>query len=98
MATVIEARELSKRFVLRHNRSGSIKERFLGLLHSSHRERSKNSGRSATSRSRSKRVNRLASSGRNGSGKSTFLRLVAGIHRPTSTAGSPYAAQRASER
>ena len=39
METVIESQGLSKQFLLRHNRSGSIKERFLGLIHTSHRER-----------------------------------------------------------
>ena len=35
MSIVIDSQGLSKRFVLRHNRSGSIKERFLGLIHPS---------------------------------------------------------------
>ncbi len=39
MSIVIESQGLSKQFFLRHNRSGSIKERFLGLIHPSHRER-----------------------------------------------------------
>ena len=38
MERVIETQGLSKRFLLRHNPSGSLKERFLGLIHSSHRE------------------------------------------------------------
>jgi ABC-type polysaccharide/polyol phosphate transport system ATPase subunit/SAM-dependent methyltransferase len=83
MARVIEAEGLSKRFFLRHNRSGSLKERFLGVLHPSRREQveefwalrdvslSVDSGEA------------IGIVGRNGSGKSTFLRLVAGIHRPT---------------
>ena len=44
MANVIESAGLSKRFMLRHNRSGSIKERFLGLIHSSIASEPRNSG------------------------------------------------------
>jgi ABC-type polysaccharide/polyol phosphate transport system ATPase subunit len=81
---VLEARGLSKRFLLRHNRTGSVKERFLGVFHASHRERVEEFW---ALRDVSLRINAgeaVAIVGRNGSGKSTFLRLVAGIHRPTS--------------
>jgi ABC-type polysaccharide/polyol phosphate transport system ATPase subunit/SAM-dependent methyltransferase len=83
MSAVIESSGLSKRFLLRHNRSGSIKERFLGLIHASHREQTEEfwALRDVTmSISSGEAVGII---GRNGSGKSTFLRLVAGIHRPT---------------
>ncbi len=83
MSTVIESTGLSKRLLLRHNRTGSIKERFLGLIHASHREQTEEfwALRDVTlSISSGEAVGII---GRNGSGKSTFLRLVAGIHRPT---------------
>jgi ABC-type polysaccharide/polyol phosphate transport system ATPase subunit/SAM-dependent methyltransferase len=83
MSTVIDSQGLSKRFLLRHNRSGSIKESFLGLIHPSRRERTEDFW---ALRDVSLSVNAgeaVGLIGRNGSGKSTFLRLVAGIHRPT---------------
>ena len=83
MSIVIDSQGLSKRFLLRHNRSGSIKESFLGLIHPSRRERTEDFW---ALRDVSLSVNSgeaVGVIGRNGSGKSTFLRLVAGIHRPT---------------
>src|SRR4029077_10732958 len=78
------AGHLSKRFVLRHNRVGSIKERVLALAHPGRRERREEfwalRGMSLTIR----RGEAVGLVGRNGSGKSTFLKLVAGIHTPTS--------------
>jgi ABC-type polysaccharide/polyol phosphate transport system ATPase subunit/SAM-dependent methyltransferase len=83
MSIVIESQGLSKQFFLRHNRSGSIKERFLGLIHPSQRERTEEfwALRDVTLSVTSGEA--VGVIGRNGSGKSTFLRLVAGIHRPT---------------
>ena len=83
MDAAIIAEGLSKRFFLRHNRAGELKVRFLGLFHASKREMveefwalrdvSLSIGRGET----------VGVVGRNGSGKSTFLKLVAGLHRPT---------------
>lgn len=83
---VIETQALSKRFVLKHNRHGSIKERFLSLLHPSKREQVEEffALRDLTLRVDAGEAVGLV--GRNGSGKSTFLRLVAGITRPTTGA------------
>ncbi|HVH25672.1 MAG TPA: ABC transporter ATP-binding protein [Vicinamibacterales bacterium] len=82
--TAIEAQAVSKRFLLRHNASVELKVRFLGILHSERRETVEEfwalKGVSLTI----KRGEAVGLVGRNGSGKSTFLKLVAGTHRPTS--------------
>lgn len=83
MDAVIEAIAVSKRFMLYHNRSVSLKERFLGLVHPAHRQVAEEfwalRGISATIL----QGEALGIVGRNGSGKSTLLKLIAGIHRPT---------------
>jgi ABC-type polysaccharide/polyol phosphate transport system ATPase subunit len=84
MSRVVEARGLSKRFLLRRNRSASLKERFLGLLDSSRREKVEEFWALRDVSLAIDAGEAVAIVGRNGSGKSTFLRLVAGIHRPTS--------------
>ncbi len=80
---VILAEGVSKRFYLHHNRTGSLKERFLGLFHDRHRMR-------VSEFWALRDVSLVISTGqcvglvgRNGSGKSTLLKLIAGIYRPT---------------
>ena len=84
MEPVIVAENLSKRFLLRHNHAGELKVKVLGLFHRSKRETVEEfwalRGVSATI-GRGETVGII---GRNGSGKSTFLKLVAGLYRPTS--------------
>jgi ABC-2 type transport system ATP-binding protein len=84
MDPVIVADGLSKRFILRHNRAGELKVRFLGLFDKRKRESREEfwalRGMSATIG----HGETVGVVGRNGSGKSTFLKLVAGLHRPTS--------------
>lgn len=84
MPPAIVARDLSKRFLLRHNRAGEIKVRFLGMFHRHKREEIEEfwalRGVSATIG----QGEAVGVVGRNGSGKSTLLKLVAGLHRPTS--------------
>jgi len=84
MHECLVARDLSKRFLLRHNRAGDLKVRFLALFHERKRETVEEfwavRGLSVSIR----QGEAVGLIGRNGSGKSTFLRLVAGIYRPTS--------------
>ena len=83
MSLLVESRDLSKRFYLRHNPSGELKLKVLGLFDGSPRQRVEEFW---ALRAVSLKVNdgeALGLVGRNGSGKSTFLKVIAGIHQPT---------------
>jgi ABC-type polysaccharide/polyol phosphate transport system ATPase subunit/SAM-dependent methyltransferase len=81
---VIRADSVSKRFMLRHNASGELKVRFLGLLDGARRGSVEEFWALKGVTLRVERGDSVGLVGRNGSGKSTFLKLVAAIHRPTS--------------
>lgn len=83
MPLVIQTRQLSKRFVLRHN-AGDLKVRALGMLGAGARARREEFWAVREVSIRIDAGESLALVGRNGSGKSTFLKLIAGIHLPTS--------------
>jgi ABC-type polysaccharide/polyol phosphate transport system ATPase subunit len=80
----IEARRVSKQFVLRHNRSASIKSRVVGMVQPRQRERLEPFWALREISLSIRRGDQVGLIGRNGSGKSTLLKLIAGIHRPTS--------------
>lgn len=84
MTPAIEARSLSKQFVLRHNRAASLKVRLLGVFYERQREVLEEFWALKNITLSIGRGESAAIIGRNGSGKSTFLKLVAGVHRPTS--------------
>jgi ABC-type polysaccharide/polyol phosphate transport system ATPase subunit len=81
---VIEAQGVSKQFQLRHNVSVELKVRFLGFLHPQKRQSIEEFWALKNVSLRIDRGEAVGLVGRNGSGKSTFLKLIAAIHRPTS--------------
>jgi ABC-type polysaccharide/polyol phosphate transport system ATPase subunit/SAM-dependent methyltransferase len=84
VSVVIAADQLSKRFLLKHNRMGSLKERFLSVIHRNRRETVEAFWALQQVSMEIAEGEAVGVIGRNGSGKSTLLRLVAGIHHPTS--------------
>ena len=84
MIPVIEAHGVSKRFILRHNRAAELKVRFLSVLQRRYRETQEEFWALRDVSLRIGRGEAVGLIGRNGSGKSTFLKLVAAIYRPTS--------------
>ena len=81
---IVEAREVSKRFFLRHNPSGSLKVHFLALFSGNHKESVEAFWALRDVSLTIGRGDSIGLVGRNGSGKSTFLKLIAAIHQPTS--------------
>jgi ABC-2 type transport system ATP-binding protein len=80
----IVAEHVSKRFALHVNRTGSLKERFLGLFHARHRMETTDFWALDDVSLTVRAGEAVGLVGRNGSGKSTLLKLIAGVHRPTS--------------
>lgn len=80
---VVVADRVSKRFFLRHNYSPELKVRFLAVFHPEKRTQIEEfwALRDVSLTLRTGEVVGIV--GRNGSGKSTFLKMVAGLQRPT---------------
>jgi ABC-type polysaccharide/polyol phosphate transport system ATPase subunit len=80
---VVIAEQVSKRFLLKHNHSPELKVQFLALFHPEKRTRVEEfwAVRDVSLSLGTGEVVGIV--GRNGSGKSTFLKMVAGLQRPT---------------
>ena len=84
MTPIIEAQEVSKQFLLRHNASGELKVRLLSILHPRHRQSVEPFWALKGVSLSIQHGEAVGLVGRNGSGKSTLLKIIAGTHRPTS--------------
>lgn len=82
--TVVDVCDVSKQFVLRHNRSDSLKSRVVGLFHKRYREVREVFWALRDVSFQIGRGETVGLIGRNGSGKSTLLKILAGILRPSS--------------
>jgi ABC-2 type transport system ATP-binding protein len=83
MDEVVVAEQVSKRFVIHHNRAYALKSKVVGWVHERHRSSTEDFWALKGVDLTVKRGEAVGLVGRNGSGKSTLLRLIAGIHRPT---------------
>ncbi|MBU2755333.1 ABC transporter ATP-binding protein [Acidithiobacillus sp. CV18-2] len=83
MGTAVLVENLSKEFILRHNRSFSIKSRFISIFHPERRERKERFEALLGINFSVEEGQSLGLLGHNGSGKSTLLQILAGILQPT---------------
>src|SRR4030095_16745695 len=77
VVAVIQAEAVSKRFLLRHNASVELKVRFLGLIHPDKRQKVEEFWALKGVSLSIDHGEAVGLVGRNGSGKSTFLKVVA---------------------
>jgi ABC-2 type transport system ATP-binding protein/lipopolysaccharide transport system ATP-binding protein len=79
----IEIAEVSKSFILRHNRTNSLKTKFVGIFHKRYREQRETLWALRDVSLKISPGQTFGLIGRNGSGKSTLLKIIAGIYPPT---------------
>ena len=86
MSTAIEVTNVSKAFIIRHNRNNSLKSQVIGIFHKRFREERETLWALKEVTFEIRPGEALGLIGRNGSGKSTLLKIIAGIYPPTSGA------------
>lgn len=83
MSTAIEITNVSKAFIIRHNRNNSLKSQVIGIFHKRFREERETLWALKEVTLEICPGETLGLIGRNGSGKSTLLKIIAGIYPPT---------------
>src|ERR1044071_10069861 len=79
----IEINDVSKAFIIRHNKADSLKSQFVGIFHKRYRERRETLWALKNVSFKIFAGEAFGLIGRNGSGKSTLLKIMAGIYSPT---------------
>ena len=79
----IQMVNVSKAFIIRHNKADSLKSKFIGLFHQRYREQQETLWAVRDVSLTVSPGEAFGLVGRNGSGKSTLLKVIAGIYPPT---------------
>lgn len=83
MSGEIQIVEVSKAFTIRHNKTDSLKSKFIGLFHKRYREQQETLWALRDVSLTVAAGEAVGLVGRNGSGKSTLLKIIAGIYSPS---------------
>lgn len=83
MSEKIRVADVSRAFYIRHNRSNSLKSKFIGIFNKRYREETETLWAVRDVSFSVSPGEAFGLVGRNGSGKSTLLKIVAGIYPPT---------------